>query len=132
MAFLRVGTDHHTVAFNQAAWASLNHVAYEVDSIDHFMRSIGRLKRSGTEPLWGPGRHGPGNNTFAYFEDAAGFVAEFTSEVQQIGEDWLPRVWQRVPDQADLWGTAGPPSAALRENMAGRPDPGPFPGEEQR
>jgi catechol 2,3-dioxygenase-like lactoylglutathione lyase family enzyme len=124
MVFLRCNADHHSVAFNQANWTSLNHVAYEMLSVDHYMRGIGRLKQHGVEPLWGPGRHGPGNNTFAYFADPAGLVPEFTSEVEQINDDnWLPRVWQRVPDQSDLWGTAGPPSALVRERMAGVPDP---------
>ena len=30
MAFLRCNTDHHSIAFNQAAWTSVNHVAYEM------------------------------------------------------------------------------------------------------
>lgn len=42
MAFLRCNNDHHAIAFNQAEWTSLNHVAYEMTSIDHFMRGIGR------------------------------------------------------------------------------------------
>jgi catechol 2,3-dioxygenase-like lactoylglutathione lyase family enzyme len=124
MVFLRCGTGHHSVAFNQADWTSLNHVAYEMPSVDHYMRGIGRLKHAGIEPLWGPGRHGPGNNTFAYFADPSGLVPEYTSEVEQVtGDDWLPRVWQRVPDQSDLWGTAGPPSKLVREHMRGVPDP---------
>lgn len=125
MAFLRCNRDHHSIAFNQADYASLNHVAYEMTSVDNYMKGIGRLKAHGVEPLWGPGRHGPGNNTFAYFADPAGLVPEYTSEVERIDEaEWLPRVWQRVPDQSDLWGTAGPPSPTVRKHMAGSPDAG--------
>lgn len=127
MAFLRCNSYHHCIAFNQAAWASVNHVAYEMPSVDHFMRGIGRLRHHGRTPLWGPGRHGPGNNTFSYFADPARSVCEYTSDVQQIVEaDWLPRVWRRVPELADLWGTAGPPSAEVRQCMAGYADPGAF------
>jgi catechol 2,3-dioxygenase-like lactoylglutathione lyase family enzyme len=126
MVFLRLNGDHHSVAFNQEEWTSINHMAYEVPGVDAFMRAIGRLKRAGIEALWGPGRHGPGNNTFAYFADPAGLVPEYTSEVFQVDEaTHLPRVWNRVPDQADLWGTAGPPSVELRACMAGVPDAGP-------
>lgn len=125
MAFLRCNSDHHVIAFNQAPWTSLNHMAYEMPSIDHFMRGIGRLRHHGVTPLWGPGRHGPGNNTFGYFGDPAGLVCEYTSEVEQVQEDaWLCRVWRRVPELSDLWGTAGPPSADVRTRMAGIPDPG--------
>ncbi|MEZ7002109.1 VOC family protein [Streptomyces sp. AD55] len=125
MAFLRCNTDHHSIAFNQAEWTSLNHVAYEMTTIDHFMRGVGRLRHHGQVPLWGPGRHGPGNNTFSYFADPAGLVCEYTSEVDQVEEDtWLCRTWRRTPELSDLWGTAGPPSAQTRARMAGIPDPG--------
>lgn len=129
MAFLRCNSDHHCVAFNQADWASLNHVAYEMTSVDHFMRGLGRLRHHGIVPQWGPGRHGPGNNTFSYFTDPAGLVCEYTSEVAQIVEDaWIAKVWRRVPELSDLWGTAGPPSKEIRQHMAGVPDPGPMSG----
>ncbi|GAB7007426.1 VOC family protein [Nocardioides sp. AN3] len=125
MAFLRCNSDHHSIAFNQAAWTSVNHVAYEMASIDHFMRGIGSLKHHGSTPLWGPGRHGPGDNTFSYFSDPAGLVCEYTSDVAQVVEDqWLCRVWRRVPELSDLWGTAGPPSTQVREHMAGLEDRG--------
>ncbi|TDB88684.1 extradiol ring-cleavage dioxygenase [Actinomadura sp. KC216] len=127
MAFLRCNSDHHSIAFNQAAWTSVNHVAYEMASMDHFMRGVGSLKHHGITPLWGPGRHGPGNNTFSYFADPAGLVCEYTSDVAQVVEDqWLCRVWRRVPELADLWGTAGPPSREVRAHMAGVEDRGVF------
>jgi catechol 2,3-dioxygenase-like lactoylglutathione lyase family enzyme len=125
MAFLRCNTDHHSIAFNQAAWTSVNHVAYEMAGIDQFMRGIGSLKQQGITPLWGPGRHGPGNNTFSYFADPAGLVCEYTSDVAQVVEDqWLCKVWRRVPELSDLWGTAGPPSRDVRTHMAGIEDRG--------
>ena len=125
MAFLRCNSDHHVIAFNQAPWTSVNHVAYEMPSIDHFMRGIGKLKQSGISPEWGPGRHGPGDNTFSYFTDPAGLVCEYTSEVAQIEEDsWLCRVWPRTPELSDQWGTAGPPGETIRKHMAGIPDVG--------
>lgn len=124
MVFLRCNTDHHSIAFNQAEWASVNHMAYEVPTLDAFMTSLGRLHRGGHEPGWGPGRHGPGHNAFAYFVDPAGLVPEVTAEVEQVDEaTWVPRVWRRVPELSDLWGTAGPPSGDIREHMAGTPDP---------
>lgn len=124
MVFLRTNADHHAIAFNQAEWTSLNHVAYEVGSLDGFMRAQGRLRHQGLLPAWGPGRHGPGDNTFAYFVDPAGLVCEYTAEVVQVDEaTWQPRVWRRVPELSDLWGTAGPPSTEVRGHMAGQPDP---------
>jgi len=125
MAFLRCNSDHHVIAFNQAKWTSLNHIAYEMPSIDHFMRGLGSLKHHGITPQWGPGRHGPGDNTFSYFTDPANLVCEYTSEVAQVDEDrWLCRTWPRTAVLSDQWGFAGPPSATIRTAMAGVPDPG--------
>lgn len=124
MVFLRCNADHHAIAFNQADYASINHAAYEVPSLDAFMTSMGRLHRAGHEPGWGPGRHGPGNNAFGYYVDPTGHVPEVTAEVAQVDEaSWVPRVWRRVPELSDLWGTAGPPSEHIRSHMAGTPTP---------
>lgn len=125
MSFLRCNPEHHVIAFNQAPWTSINHVAYEMVSVDHFMRGIGSLKVHGVEPKWGPGRHGPGDNTFSYYTDPAQLVCEYTSEVIQVDEDaWLCRTWRRTPELSDQWRTAGPPSSSVRSAMAGIPDPG--------
>jgi len=125
MVFLRSNADHHVIAFNQHDWAAPNHVAYEVSSLDAFMRSMGRLKVSGHETSWGPGRHGPGDNAFAYYIDPAGLVPEVTAEVMQIDEEtWMPRVWRRTPELSDLFRTAGPPTPRMRKHMGGVADPG--------
>jgi len=126
MVFLRNQTDHHTVAFNQAPHASVNHIAHELPSLDGFLMSVGRMRTVGVDPLWGIGRHGPGNNAFAYYGDPAGFVPEFTTDLEQIDYEagWVPRVWKRIPSQSDLWHLAGPPSAEFRSYGAGVPDAG--------
>lgn len=126
MVFLRCDAEHHAIALVRGQYPSINHVAFEMPTIDEFMRGIGRMKSRGHIPTWGPGRHGPGNNPFAYFVSPSGFVIEFTSEVQQIDEaTHEAQVWPRdVPEKMDRWMTAGPPTAAQRAVMQGRPDPG--------
>jgi len=125
MVFIRCNADHHSIAFNRADHASLNHIAFELPSIDAQMRGIGRLKGQDVPVRWGVGRHGPGNNVFAYFTDPNGFVVEYTADVQQIDDiTHEPQVWKRVPHLMDRWGTAGPPSPEIRKSMAGQPDPG--------
>lgn len=126
MVFLRCGSDHHAIALVRAQYASVNHVAFEMPGIDSFMRGIGRMKQKGQVPSWGPGRHGPGNNPFAYFVSPSGFVIEFTAEILQIDEETHEaKVWSRTdPEAMDQWMTAGPPTPAQRAVMAGRPDPG--------
>jgi catechol 2,3-dioxygenase-like lactoylglutathione lyase family enzyme len=109
MSFLRCTTDHHSLAIARGPHASLNHVSFEMRGIDEFMRGTGRLLRRGYHLQWGPGRHGAGDNTFAYFLDPNGNVSEYTTAMEQIVDDeaWKPRVWDPAsPDTQDQWGTA--------------------------
>ena len=126
MAFLRCNRKHHVVAFNRADHASVNHVAYVMANVDGVMRGLSDLRARGREPDWGPGRHGPGNNIFCYYTDPAGYVSEFSSDMEHIEDEAThePVVWRRGPELADRWGTAGPPGAEVRKAMAGDPDPG--------
>lgn len=126
MVFLRCAADHHSIALVRAHYPSINHVAFELPTINEFMRSIGRMKERGIHPTWGPGRHGPGDNPFAYFVSPSGFCIEFTTELQTIDEaTHQAQVWPRdVPEKMDRWMTAGAPTAAQRAVMQGRPDPG--------
>ncbi|PHP66374.1 glyoxalase [Zhengella mangrovi] len=126
MSFLRCSSDHHSIGLFQNAHASANHVAFEMRDMDSFMRGIGRMKQNGHVPSWGPGRHGPGNNPFAYFVSPSGFVIEFTTELQQIDETThVAQEWPwGDPELSDRWMTAGPPTPAMRAVMLGRPDRG--------
>jgi len=125
MAFLRCSRKHHVLAFSRADHASVNHVAYVMANVDGVMTGLANLRARGQEPGWGPGRHGPGNNIFAYFRDPAGYVCEYTSDMEHSDEEThKPTVWKRSPESADRWGTAGPASAEMRNAMAGDPDPG--------
>ena len=124
--FLRSGPAHHVVAFTRTPHVSLNHVAFEVRGIDEFMRATGRLIRKGYQLVWGPGRHGIGDNTFSYFQDpGSGFVMEYTTALQVIDEDqWVPQVHASTSQGDDQWGTANPLDDVVIATLHGRPDPG--------
>lgn len=126
MVFLRCNRKHHSIAFNQEGHASVNHIAYEVDAVDEVMRGIANVRKAGYQELWGPGRHGPGDNIFCYFKDPSNFVMEYTCYLETIEdeEEWKARVWKRVPHLIDQWGIAGPPSKEARSAMGGQPDLG--------
>ncbi len=124
MDFLRCCSDHHSIALFRANGPSLNHVAYELPNIDGLMRGTGRVKQNGFDIEWGVGRHGPGSNVFSYFIEPDGFVAEYTTELDQIDEaTHVPQdatYWEKVmPPLGDRWGTAGPPSNRMRFAMSG-------------
>jgi catechol 2,3-dioxygenase-like lactoylglutathione lyase family enzyme len=124
MLFLRCSTDHHSVAVVRAPHASLNHVAFEVPTVDDMLRGIEQMNERGYEVLWGPGRHGPGNNTFGYFLAPNRQVIEYTSEVQQVfdEEEVAPKMW--LPEEMrvyDSWAdpASARPTARTRELMLG-------------
>ncbi len=107
MSFVRCDRVHHAIAYAQAANSLLNHIAFEMADIDAVMRGIGRLKDAGFETFWGPGRHGPGNNVFAYFVAPFGAAVEYTAEVQRVGPSYkvgTPEDWKWPPKRNDHWG----------------------------
>src|SRR5262249_4990949 len=67
--FLGCNEEHHCLAFGRGSSAALSHVAFDLPSIDALMRGVGRLKKAGMVLEHGVGRHGPGDNVFAYFMD---------------------------------------------------------------
>ena len=104
MVFLRCNKAHHRLAIMPGK-PSLNHVAYDVSSVDEMMRGLGRLTKEGVTLSWGPGRHTAGNNTFTYYITPNGNAVEYTSDVEECGEDWVPRSFEMRGDIVDQWGT---------------------------
>lgn len=122
MDFVRCCSDHHSVAFARGNGPSLNHMAYEMPDIDGLMRGAGRLRKSGYEIMWGVGRHGPGSNVFSYFVEPNGFVAEYTTEVDQVDDTYVghdAKWWTEQNVFPCRWNMAGPPSAFARKAMGG-------------
>jgi catechol 2,3-dioxygenase-like lactoylglutathione lyase family enzyme len=118
MAFMNCNSDHHSLAFGITDNDALNHIAFVMPDIDAVMRGGGRMKDAGHAIEWGPGRHGPGNNTFNYFIDPFGVVIEYTADVEQVDETYevgMPTDWKWPAGRVDQWGISGPPSAKLKE-----------------
>ncbi len=104
MCFLRCNEAHHRLAILPGP-PCLNHVAYDMLSVDDMMRGISRLRKRGTDLRWGPGRHTAGNNTFSYFCTPAGFAVEYTSELEEVDfENHQPKVHEPAPTVMDQWG----------------------------
>ncbi len=105
MSLIRCNTAHHRIAFLPGP-ACLNHIAYDMPSVDEMMRGLKRLRRAGHDTAWGPGRHTAGNNTFTYYVTPAGFAVEYTSELEEVPDDdsWEPRTFAPAPEIMDQWG----------------------------
>lgn len=111
MAFVRCNSDHHAVVLAGAKVNGLNHVAFLMPDLESVMRAAGRMIDAGFPIAWGVGRHGPGDNVFAYFIDPVGFVIEYTAEVLQVDDGYRfrgPDEWVWPPGRTDQWGIAPP------------------------
>ncbi len=120
MCFLRCNEAHHRIAILPGP-PCLNHVAYDMLTVDDMMRGASRLRKRGTDMRWGPGRHTAGNNTFSYFCTPSGFAVEYTSELEEVDfEAHEPKVHEPGPQIMDQWGigTGGPQTMPKPE-----PDP---------
>jgi catechol 2,3-dioxygenase-like lactoylglutathione lyase family enzyme len=117
MAFIRCNRDHHTIVLADTDVDTLNHVAFLVPDWESVMRVAGRLIDAGHPIGWGVGRHGPGDNVFAYFQTPMGFVMEVTAEVLQVDDSYRvggPGDWVWPPGRIDQWGIAPHPSPEVR------------------
>jgi hypothetical protein len=104
MCFLRCNEWHHRIAILPGP-PCLNHVAWDMASLDAMMRGVARLRALDVDLRWGPGRHKAGNNTFSYFVTPNGFVAEYTAELERVNEGtWQATVYQPDPALMDVWG----------------------------
>lgn len=104
MVFLRCNAAHHRIALLPGP-PCLNHVAYDMLTVDDMMRGASRLRKKGTDLRWGPGRHTAGNNAFSYFTTPNGFAVEYTSELEDVDFDHhQDRVYDPGPQIMDQWG----------------------------
>jgi len=119
MNFLRCDDMHHVVAYADSKQTTLNHIAFEMRDTDAVLRGMGRLKDAACPTVWGPGRHGPGNNVFAYFVAPFGACIEYTAEVQRVDDSYktgMPDSWRWPPGRTDHWGIASRDNAKLAES----------------
>jgi hypothetical protein len=111
MTFLRCCSDHHSIAITNAGGPTLNHVEFEIMDLESVMLGGGRMRDAGYPVAWGVGRHGPGNNVFAYFVGPDDVVIEYTAEVEQVDDTYkvgMPEDWTWPPGRIDQWGLSMP------------------------
>ncbi|MEA2732429.1 MAG: hypothetical protein QOD93_1944 [Acetobacteraceae bacterium] len=117
MAFVRCNSDHHCIVIADAPVNTLNHTAFLMPDLEGVMRGSGRMVDHGYPIAWGVGRHGPGDNVFAYFVDPFGVVIEYAAEVLQVDDSYRvrgPLEWTWPPGRTDHWGIAPPKTEALK------------------
>ena len=107
-------TDHNSFVAGRHALPTLNHVAFDLPDLDSVMRGAGRMRDNGFPIEWGVGRHGAGNNVFAYFAGPEEFPLEYSGEMLQIDESYVPHgpeYWRWPQGRLDQWGVTPPHTA---------------------
>lgn len=110
MSFLRCNRDHHTIALVKSGngKTGIQHIAFDVTTIDNVMRNYARLRDRGIACVWGVGRHGPGNNIFSYYQDPAGIFIEYYGEMDPQPEAFPEaEIFWGPEHKGDIWGVAG-------------------------
>ena len=107
-AFLRCGTDHHTINLLRGQRRKMHHVAFETGGWDHIKASCDILSELGYPLIWGPGRHGIGHNIFIYHLTPDGQIMELYAELDQMVSEELgyfdPRPWHKdKPQRPKTW-----------------------------
>ena len=130
MVFLRAGTDHHDLALAQLPPDEIRELAQEGPGLEHFSyfvddyteveRMANFLKAKGVNITRGPGKHGPGDNTFLVFKDPDGNNVEVYSDMIIVDKDHPheARVWPDALETLDQWRLKRwvvEPPAALRK-----------------
>jgi catechol-2,3-dioxygenase len=105
---------HHTIAAGAASTiGGLHHYAFDAYAFEDLVGVADTLVLKGRTMLWGPGRHGAGDNIFTYYVDPNGCIVETSVGMARIDNDVLyhPRTWGAPsdPKMRNLW---GPPSPA--------------------
>ena len=117
MRFMGCNDDHHSVVVAKSGGPTLNHISFELPNLEAVMLGTGRMVEAGYPIEWGIGRHGPGNNVFAYYAGPEEFPIEYCSEMSQKDETYVfkgPDEWKFPPGRSDQWGLCTGPTKRLK------------------
>jgi catechol 2,3-dioxygenase len=103
--FMRSNHEHHTLACFLSSRKGLDHHSYEAGEWDTIRDWADRFAGRDIRLMWGPGRHGPGNNLFIFIEDPDGNWIEVSAELEVI-RDRPVKHWPHGERTLNLWGNA--------------------------
>jgi len=112
VTWMRCDTEHHGVALVQSTRSALHHYAFELENWGAIERYGDHLAFLGHRLVWGPGRHGPGRNLYAYLPDPDNTIVEGYADLLSIRDEanYEPMDWDLRGEEAlNLWGPLPPP-----------------------
>lgn len=105
-ALLRIDEVHHKIALFSSDTTGVQHVNFQVASIDDVMRSWYFLQEQNVPVVFGPGRHPTSTAIFIYFLGPDNRVYEYSSGVKRITDEigYVPRHFEMKPSSFCMWG----------------------------
>jgi len=97
--------EHHTIACFRSDKKGIDHHSYEAGEWDHIKTWCDHFASHDIQLMWGPGRHGPGNNLFVFIEDADGNWIEISAELETVHGRPIKN-WPQTERTLNLWGKA--------------------------
>jgi catechol 2,3-dioxygenase len=97
--------EHHTIAAFLADRTGIDHHSYEAGEWITIRDWCDRFGARRIPLMWGPGRHGPGNNLFAFIADPDGNWIEISAELEVV-HDRPVKDWPHEPYTLNSWGQA--------------------------
>ena len=106
---------HHRVALFPADKPGVQHINFQVASVDDIMRSNYFLMDRQVRIAFGPGRHATSGAQFLYFDGPDGVIYEYSCGVRMIeDDDYRPRQFPFTNESFCVWG-AKPDIAEFQE-----------------
>lgn len=103
--FVRSTHEHHSVGMFLKTEAGLDHHSYEAGEWITIRDWADHLAALHIPIVWGPGRHGPGNNLFIFIKDPDGNMIEISAEIEYV-RDRPVQEWKHEPYTLNSWGPA--------------------------
>jgi catechol 2,3-dioxygenase-like lactoylglutathione lyase family enzyme len=103
-SFMRSDDEHHSFAVFQTSANKLDHHCYELRDWNAIRDWGDRLAERRVTVEWGPGRHGPGNNLFLFFNDPDGNWVEVSAELERVREGRPRGTWRHEERTLNKWG----------------------------
>ena len=76
LIWMRGGNRQHHIMGIVRGQTGLHHYSFELEDFGEYCRLGDLLDQYDKQLAWGPGRHRPGDNLYAYYVDAAGVMVE--------------------------------------------------------
>jgi catechol 2,3-dioxygenase-like lactoylglutathione lyase family enzyme len=101
--WMRSNHEHHTLACFRKSLPGIDHHSYEAGDWSVIKEWCDRMGDRRIPIMWGPGRHGPGNNLFIFIEDPDRNWIEISAELEVV-HDRAAVVWPHEEHTVNLWG----------------------------